>query len=304
MPLFTSGGGLVGVLRPGLIGAADPLSHLLAVVRPRAAVIGAVVGERAEVLGGFGASQSACCIVMWGGAVVTAGERGFCIAGSGDFILLAGGSRVTVTGLGSETRCLVGTIDCDCVEPSLLQALLPPVLHARAAIRQERLAHLLDEETSWELGGSPVMIDRLVEGMLVDVLRQATCGRSPPGLLQGLGDARLVPALNGIHAQLDHPWTVAGLAGLTDLRRSAFHARFTLRLGASPMDYLLFWRMLVARELMRGGSSGGRDCQDQVTLAEIARRVGYGCTASFIRAFRRHAGQTPGRFARETQAGG
>lgn len=133
-----------------------------------------------------------------------------------------------------------------------------------------------------------------------------------------MGDARLVPALHGIHAQLDHPWTVAGLAGLTDLGRSAFHVRFSARVGASPMDYLLFWRMLVARELLRswvrddgpGGQSTGRPARcvvarpqpafGEAALFWVARRVGYSGTASFIRAFHRHLGQTPGQFARSS----
>lgn len=310
-PFASSGGSLIAVSRPGLAGAADPISHLLAVLRPRAAAIAAVADDTTGAFGGFAWHQSAFCIVMCGRGVVDAGARGICIAGPGDFIVLPDASRFTVAGLESGARCLVGTIDCDCVEPALFQALLPPVLHIRASVRQEWLATVLEQEVGWEPNGGPVMLDRLVETMLVDVLRQATAGPSPPGLLQGLGDARLAPALHGIHAQLDHPWTVAELAGLTDLRRSAFHVRFTLRLGASPMDYLLSWRMLVARELMRSGSGSGRvrrgligglraagSCQDGLTLSDIARRVGYGCTATFIRAFRRHAGQTPGRFAR------
>lgn len=208
-------------------------------------------------------------------------------------------SRFSVESLGFAARCLVGALDCDCVEPGLLSSLLPPVLHVQASVRQERLAAVLDQESGGERHACPVMFDRMVEVMLVDVLRQATAGRSPPGLLQGLGDARLAPALHGIHAQLAHPWTVAELAGLTDLRRSAFHARFTQRVAASPMDYLLSWRMLVARELMRSRSGCG---EDQKSLPDVARSVGYGSAASFIRAFSRYVGRTPGRFAREAQA--
>lgn len=168
------------------------------------------------------------------------GERGICIAGRGDFIVLARASKFAVTGITCEARCLVGVLEFDCVDPSLFAALLPPMLHLRGSVRQEWQAYLMDREASWEPAGNPVMLDRLSEVMLVDALREATAGRSPPGLLQGMGDARLVSALHGIHSRLEHPWTVAELAGLTDLRRSAFHKRFTLRLGSSPMNYLLF----------------------------------------------------------------
>ncbi len=315
-------GALVAVSRPDVTGAADPLSHLLAVLRPRALVEGAVVGDSTREVRELAGYPSAFCMVTTGRGVVESGERGICIAYAGDFIVLPDASRFTVTGVTWDARCLIGALEFDCVDPSLFTALLPPVLHLRGSVRQEWLASMMDKEASWEPAGNPVMLDRLLEVMLVDALREATAGRSPPGLLQGMGDARLVPALHGIHSQLDHPWTVAELAGLTDLRRSAFHVRFTQRLGLSPMDYLLFWRMLVAKDLLRGWvrgrGVGGRGkglvtrrarrgnglvtrraaAVHEMALCEVARRVGYSGAASFIRAFHRHVGQTPGEFVR------
>lgn len=297
MPPAKAGRPLVAVTRSQLTGAPDPLTHLLAVMRPRAAAVGAVVGESWRLAG----NQAAFCVVAAGRGTVDAGVHGFCVAERGDFILLPGATGFTVAGITPGARCVVGALECDCVDPSLLPALLPPVLHLRGSVRQESVASLLDEAVNLEQLGGAVMADRLLEVMLVEALRQATAGRAPPGLLQGLGDRRLVPALYGIHGRLAHPWTVAELAGLTDLRRSAFHVRFTRRVGASPMGYLLSWRMRVARELMR---SWARDCAtgarrpDRVPFQEIARSVGYGCVASFIRAFHGHEGQTPGRFMR------
>jgi AraC-like DNA-binding protein len=59
------------------------------------------------------------------------------------------------------------------------------------------------------------------------------------------------------------------------------------------MEYLLAWRMAVAKNLLREGG---------ITTAEVADRVGYGSASAFNTAFKRHVGQPPGRFARSSVA--
>ena len=85
------------------------------------------------------------------------------------------------------------------------------------------------------------------------------------------------------------PWTVAQLAKTAALSRSAFFERFTRTVGLPPMEYLLAWRMAVAKDLLR---------RHDVGLAEVAERVGYGSASTFSTAFSRHVGQPPGRYAR------
>jgi AraC-like DNA-binding protein len=57
------------------------------------------------------------------------------------------------------------------------------------------------------------------------------------------------------------------------------------------MEYLLAWRMAVAKDLLRRRRDFG--------LAEVAERVGYGSASTFSTAFSRHVGQPPSRYARE-----
>jgi transcriptional regulator GlxA family with amidase domain len=133
------------------------------------------------------------------------------------------------------------------------------------------------------------MLGRLVEVMLVEAMRQATAGRAPPGLLQGLGDARLAPALKQLHARVAHPWTVGELAMTAAMSRSAFSERFTQRVGMAPMEYLQAWRMEIAKRLLRG---------ERMPVSAVAERVGYGSTSTFTVAFSRRVGQSPARFAR------
>src|SRR5690606_18279678 len=112
---------------------------------------------------------------------------------------------------------------------------------------------------------------------------------APPGLVRGLADAQLAPAIRQMHAQLSRSWTVAQLAKTAALSRSTFFERFTRAVGIPPMEYLLAWRMAVARELLRRGDA---------RIAEVAERVGYGSASAFSTAFTRHTGQPPSHYAR------
>jgi AraC-like DNA-binding protein len=73
----------------------------------------------------------------------------------------------------------------------------------------------------------------------------------------------------------------------------AFFERFTRTVGLPPMEYLLAWRMAIAKDLLR---------REDVGLDEIAERVGYGSASTFSTAFSRHGGRPPGRYAREAEA--
>src|SRR6202008_3437467 len=92
---------------------------------------------------------------------------------------------------------------------------------------------------------------KLVEVLLIEALRATPRDDAPPGLLRGLADARLAPAIRQMHSQLTRSWTVAQLAKAAGLSRSAFFERFTRTVGRTPMEYLLGWRMAVAKDLLR-----------------------------------------------------
>jgi AraC-like DNA-binding protein len=72
-----------------------------------------------------------------------------------------------------------------------------------------------------------------------------------------------------------------------------FFDRFTGAVGVPPMEYLLGWRMAIAKDLLR---------QQDISLADVAERVGYSSASTFSTAFSRYVGQPPSRFARESIA--
>jgi AraC-like DNA-binding protein len=87
---------------------------------------------------------------------------------------------------------------------------------------------------------------------------------------------------------------VVELAKAAALSRTTFFERFNLTVGVTPMEYLLAWRMAIAKDLLR---------RNEGRVAEIAERVGYGSASTFTVAFSRHVGQSPAQYARG-QAGG
>ncbi|MET4803835.1 AraC-like DNA-binding protein [Bradyrhizobium sp. LB11.1] len=99
--------------------------------------------------------------------------------------------------------------------------------------------------------------------------------------------------MRALHARPEYPWTVAELATEAALSRSAFFARFSRAVGLRPMEYLLAWRMALAKRLLRERKLG---------MDQVAERVGYGSASAFSVAFARHAGLPPARYARLTGA--
>jgi AraC-like DNA-binding protein len=64
--------------------------------------------------------------------------------------------------------------------------------------------------------------------------------------------------------------------------------RFSRTVGLAPMEYLLAWRMAVARDLLR---------REDLAVGDVAERVGYGTASTFSTAFVRHVGMPPSRYA-------
>lgn len=189
-----------------------------------------------------------------------------------------------------DVRMLGGYFIFDSPDAAMLMSLFPAMVHVRGVERLSVLVRLLGEESTGRKPGCDLVLSRLVEVLLIEALRSSSSGESPPGLLRGLADAHLAPAVRQMHGQLARSWTVAQLAKTAALSRSAFFERFTRTVGLPPMEYLLNWRMTVAKDLLRRHDLG---------ITEVAERIGYGSASTFSTAFSRYVGQPPGRYARE-----
>ena len=187
-----------------------------------------------------------------------------------------------------DVRLLGGYFVFESPDAGLLVSLLPALVHVRGVERLSMLVRFVGEEASERRSGRELILSRLVEVLLIEALRSTQGEEAPPGLLRGLSDARLAAAIRQMHANPARSWTVAELAKEAALSRSAFFDRFTRAVGRPPMEYLLAWRMAVAKDLLR----------EELGLAAVAERVGYSSASTFSTAFSRYVGQPPGRYAR------
>lgn len=194
----------------------------------------------------------------------------------------------------AEFRLLGGYFRFDPTNMALLRYLLPALVHIRerdaTAGRLVSTIELLSEEALQERPGRDLIVERLVEVMLVEALRTrpgeiGAAGR--PGLLKGLADANLARALQSFHGDVARHWTVAGLARVAGLSRSTFSARFSQKLGLPPMEYVMQWRMAMARDMLQ---------RDDMPLDIVAAAIGYESASAFSTAFRREIGVPPSHF--------
>jgi AraC-like DNA-binding protein len=111
-----------------------------------------------------------------------------------------------------------------------------------------------------------------------------TCGGTRPSRWPG------TPAF---HQQPHRDWSVAALADVANMSRSAMTGRFKALVGVAPAQYVARWRMHLARTWLRTG---------RLTVAEVSSQLGYGSEASFSRTFERLVGKSPSAFRPRQQS--
>ncbi len=188
-----------------------------------------------------------------------------------------------------DVRMLVGHCAFGSPDAALLVSLLPSLIHARGERRLTTLIQLAVEESHSERAGRDVVLARLMEVLFIEALR-SSAPNCPSGILRGLGDERIAAAIRAIHERPAAAWDVPGLAKTAAMSRSAFFERFRRTVGMAPMEYLLHWRMVIAKRLLEDGKLG---------VATIARQVGYSSASTFSVAFSRHVGASPTIYARQ-----
>jgi AraC-like DNA-binding protein len=294
----------------------DPLSEVIALLRPRTVFTKGISGAGRWAVRYSEYGEPSFCTVLEGSCRLAVDGQPELTLEAGDFVLLPATPGFTMSGFDpvtpkridpkvtaapadevrhgtpdgpADVRLLGGYFVFDSADAALLASLLPEVIHVQGAERLSTLVRLVGEESSEPRPGRDLVLTRLVEVLLIEALRATPAEDAPSGLLRGLADARLAPAIRQIHDDVARPWTVTELARTAALSRSAFFDRFTRTVGIPPMEYLLTWRMALAKDLLR---------QRDTSLIEVAQHIGYSSASAFSTAFKRHEGQPPSRYAR------
>ncbi|HEX4829523.1 MAG TPA: AraC family transcriptional regulator [Trebonia sp.] len=210
--------------------------------------------------------------------------------------------QATPGGQGDGRTILVSArLTMDRYAESLLLDRIPPAVTISAATAAgQRLGPVLDllsaEAADPAAPGSQAVRRQLTHVLLIQVLRAVLAtSPGPAGWLAALADPHVGAALAAIHAQPGDHWTVAGLARVAAMSRSAFAARFRELAGMPPLGYLITWRMHRAAHQLRTTTD---------SAATIGAAVGYPAETTFSTTFKRVIGQPPGRYRNAVRLAG
>ena len=176
----------------------------------------------------------------------------------------------------------------------ILLGVLPPIVHIRKESDKAALRWCLErmmQELREQQPGGVLVAQHLAHMLLVQLLRlHLEEGlRGGVGWLFALADKQMSAAINSIHDDPAHRWTLQELGKRAGMSRSTFALKFKQTVGTSPMEYLTRWRMLLA---------GDRLVNSSDPISAIAPSLGYESESAFSTAFKRVMGCSPRQYSR------
>jgi AraC-like DNA-binding protein len=304
--------------------AADPLSDVLSLLKPRSFMSGGMDAggnwsfrfERNNCFLCFALISGHCWISIEGMHEAVRLEAGDFVAlphgpafriGS-DFNLAPVDIRSVVTGPlngrivswqgGGACLALATFFTFATEHASILLGLLPPLVHVRShtdrAVMQwylERMIAVLGDPQP----GGVLLGEYLAQMMLIEVLRLEVTDKETArvGWLFALSDRQLCLAMTAMHESPGYPWTLRELAGRAGMSRSALAQRFKARVGISVMEYLTRWRMLLAADQLLNSHD---------SVSTISLSLSYKSDSAFSFAFKREMGCSPREYGRARAA--
>jgi AraC-like DNA-binding protein len=284
----------------------DPLSDILTMLKPRRLKTGATDAS-GDLSIRFPPHAGLYCYAVLEGACWLTMEDGSCPLRlqAGHCVLLPSGRPFRI---GSDPDLAPvaadlffagrsnGAVVFDGPDSALLLGLLPPVVHIDDETDQTAMRWALDRmmaELRTPRAGSDLLVEHLSHLILIQALRQHLTARdgARAGWLSALADPPVASVIAALHAEPARRWSVAAMAGIAGMSRTVFALRFKARVGASPMDYLTRWRMMLAAEALR---------QPQTTVAAAAMTAGYDSDSAFSTAFKRVMGCSPRKYHSKT----
>jgi AraC-like DNA-binding protein len=208
------------------------------------------------------------------------------------FEMLSSGSLAPVLvddpNAGAENASFVcGFLGCDANPSHPVLAMLPSVVHSRRREGSDDPLELLVRFAMRQLvdahAGNQVVLLRLAELMFVEVLRRHL-GENGTEWLRALMDPVVGRMLVSIHTAPEQAWSLELLAKEAGASRSTASERFTSVIGRPPMQYLMAWRVALAKQMLS---------EPRTKLSAISDAVGYASEAAFSRAFKSMAGVSP-----------
>ncbi|MDP2716497.1 AraC family transcriptional regulator [Rheinheimera sp.] len=292
----------------------DPLSEIVSLLNPQVAFSKMVQGAGAWRITRENTGEPFYCVVISGECALTLDNDQPRHLTAGDFVLIpeafdftfsstapvagddihslpeaisAGRFRLGDKEQAANVQLLVGHCRFDSLDAKILVSLLPKLVHIRNATRLTSLVEMLIEESLARPPGYVQVVRHLLQVLLIEAFRTKINTPAVPGLLVGLADKRIAEAIRTMHQDISQTKTVAQLAKVAALSRSAFFYRFRQTVGITPMEYQVAWRMTIAKDLLK---------TQLYSMVQIADRVGYKSASAFSLAFTNYTGISPSKF--------
>lgn len=172
-------------------------------------------------------------------------------------------------------------VNCDRIE------LIPQFMTQQDVLIQGILLALREELKLGGIGGY-LLTDSLKTALAIHLLRNY-CTTSPKlsSYSQGLSQAKLTLVTDYIHDHLQQDLSLRKIAAIAQISQYHFSRLFKQKMGITLHQYILQRRIERAKELLQ---------HSQLSVADIAFRVGFCDQSHLIRSFKRIVGLTPKQF--------
>ncbi len=194
-------------------------------------------------------------------------------------------------GGGRETDFICGAFSLSEIGTELLLDALPRKILLRTGDRadpqMEQIVRMVSIEHRDRNIGHQLIISGLLRILFVCILRHARAhaGQAAGGPLRALESPFLCEALKRIHSDYAREWSLESLASAVGVSRSKFAGDFKATVGRTPAKYVNLVRINEAERLI---------LSTELSVKEIAHRVGFGSSEVLLRNFRARFGVTPG----------
>ena len=179
---------------------------------------------------------------------------------------------------------------------NLLIEALPSHIHIKnygeaAGAWMENTLKVIGNEAGREKMGGDLIALKLSEIIFAQVLRAylESLDADVP-VLSGFADSNLARALSAMHREPGKSWTLEKLAEVAGMSRTAFTSRFSRYMTMTPLAYLTYWRMQIARQQL---------ATTDYPIIRIAEAAGYQSEAAFSRVFKKHNSLAPAIYRRK-----
>lgn len=215
-----------------------------------------------------------------------------------DHILTSEAPENTRSESGEDTLLLCGY--CDFTDDTSTPLL--DVFPSLAIVRKEELNRhpwlrgtfdQLSTEYLAQGPGAELVVNRLTEVVLVELIRINFGRKEEHNFLQALNDKPVSNALRLLHQKPGQAWTLKNLSETVGVSRAAFAKRFTLLVGRPMFQYLTALRIQRAKDLLRDTT---------LPVYEVANRIGYDSDLAFIKTFKKHTKRTPKQYRDNRQS--